>query len=82
MRVLEPGAQPSFFVTYNIPEAKVLSVHENTSGELLSVYENHPELFRPPSSLHDTAYAGAPGGSWQQHASTAANSHTLKMQKR
>lgn len=82
MRILEPGAQPSLFVTYNIPEGKVLSVHENTSSELLSVYENHPELFRPPSSLQDNVYAGTPGGPWQQHASTAANAHTLKMQKR
>ena len=82
MRVLEPGAQPSFFVTYNIPEAKVLTVHENTSGELLAVYEKHPELFRPPSSPADSPNAAEPGGSWQQQASTSANIHTMKIQKR
>lgn len=82
MRVMEPGSQPSFFVTYNIPEGKVLSVYENTSHELLSVYEKHPEVFRPPSSFSDAYNAGTPGGPWQQHASTSANVHTLKIQKR
>nr|XP_039255218.1 DET1 homolog [Styela clava] len=81
-RVQEPGAQPSFFVTYNIPDAKVLAVYENTSCDLLSIFERHPDLFRPPGSPADTGNPGQPGGAWQQQAAAAANVHTLKIQKR
>lgn len=38
--------QPSFFVVYNMIEAKVLALYENTSEELLWLFENYCDYFR------------------------------------
>lgn len=42
----EPNIQPSFFVIYSIWDQKVLAVYENTSEELLELFELHNDLFR------------------------------------
>jgi de-etiolated-1 len=46
LKTSEPNSQSSFFVIYNVPEAKVLAVFENTSEELLQLFENFCDLFR------------------------------------
>ncbi|XP_073994045.1 de-etiolated protein 1 abo [Rhodnius prolixus] len=46
LKAAEPCSHPSFFVVYNIVEAKVLAVYENTSQELLFLLENYCDYFR------------------------------------
>lgn len=44
-RVQEPSPHPSFFLFYDFESGQVLSVHENTSSELLEIFQSHPGLF-------------------------------------
>ncbi|KAK9497739.1 hypothetical protein O3M35_004404 [Rhynocoris fuscipes] len=46
LKATEPSSHPSFFVVYNMVEAKVLGVFENTSEELLHLLENYCDYFR------------------------------------
>ncbi|KAK7496836.1 hypothetical protein BaRGS_00011816 [Batillaria attramentaria] len=51
LRVQEPNSQPSFFVVYDIETTQVVAVYENTSEELLELFENFCDMFRN-ASLH------------------------------
>lgn len=51
LRLSDPNSQPSFFVIYNMVTTKVLAVYENTSEELLELFENFCDLFRN-ATLH------------------------------
>lgn len=42
----EPNSQFSFFVIYQMCEGKILAVYENTSRELLMLFENYCDSFR------------------------------------
>lgn len=42
----EPNSQFSFFVIYQMCEGKILAVYENTSRELLMLFENFCDSFR------------------------------------
>ena len=46
----DPSSQPSLYVFYNIDTTEILSVHENTSVELLEIYEANVDSFRAPVS--------------------------------
>ena len=46
--------QPSFFVVYNMVSTEVLAVFENTSDQLLELFENFCDLFRN-ATLHSQA---------------------------
>nr|CAG4649988.1 EOG090X028J [Sida crystallina] len=46
LRAPEPNIQPAFFVVYNMDTAEVVNVYENTSEELLHLFENFCDLFR------------------------------------
>lgn len=46
LRVSDPNSQPSFFVVYNMRSTEVLAVYENTSEELLNLFEKYCDLFR------------------------------------
>jgi de-etiolated-1 len=46
LKVAEPNSQASFFVIYNINENQILSVFNNTSEELLYLFENFCDMFR------------------------------------
>lgn len=47
LKATEPThSQTSFFMVYNMKEAKVLSVYENTSEEFLKIFENFCDYFR------------------------------------
>ena len=45
-RHLEPNSLPSFFVVYNYNTTRVVAVYENTSAELLELFENYTDFFR------------------------------------
>ncbi|XP_078687648.1 DET1 homolog [Branchiostoma floridae x Branchiostoma belcheri] len=51
LRVQDPNSQPSFFVVYDMMSTNVVAVFENTSEELLELFENFCDLFRN-ASLH------------------------------
>ncbi|XP_074650647.1 DET1 homolog isoform X2 [Tubulanus polymorphus] len=51
LRIADPNSQPSFFVVYNMLTTNVLAVFENTSEELLELFENFCDLFRN-ANLH------------------------------
>ncbi len=46
LRSHEPNSQVSFFVIYNFVDTRVLAVYENTSEELLELFENFCDFFR------------------------------------
>nr|CAG4650790.1 EOG090X028J [Simocephalus serrulatus]SVE94110.1 EOG090X028J [Simocephalus serrulatus] len=46
LRAPEPNTQPAFFVVYNMENAQVINVYENTSQELLDLFENFCDLLR------------------------------------
>ena len=50
LRQSDLSLQPSLYVIYNIITTQILSVHENTSKELLQIYEAHVDSFRAPVS--------------------------------
>uniref|UniRef100_A0A4Y7MVP7 Probable NADH dehydrogenase [ubiquinone] iron-sulfur protein 7, mitochondrial n=1 Tax=Daphnia pulex TaxID=6669 RepID=A0A4Y7MVP7_DAPPU len=46
LRAPDPNTQPAFFVVYNMENAQVINVYENTSQELLNLFENFCDLLR------------------------------------
>lgn len=46
LNVTDLNSQPSFFVVYNIMTTEIVSVFENTSEELLTLFENFCDQFR------------------------------------
>ncbi|GLH03507.1 hypothetical protein R5R35_014388 [Gryllus longicercus] len=60
LRATEPNSQPSFFVVYNIFSAKVLAVYENTSEELLELFENCCDLFRNAKLHSESQFTCSP----------------------
>ena len=52
LRSSEPNSQASFFVVYNFKETKVISVYENTSEELLGLFEDYCDFLRN-TNVHD-----------------------------
>lgn len=60
MKSTEPNSQPSFFVVYNIWDSKILAVYDNTSEELLELFENFSDSFRNAHMHSDTQYPCSP----------------------
>lgn len=50
LKVTDPTSQPALIAVYNIESTQFESVFENTSEDLLRVYENHADHFRVPIS--------------------------------
>ena len=46
LRINDPRSQPSLFVVYDMVEANVSAVYENTSERFLETYENFCDFFR------------------------------------
>ncbi|XP_069365148.1 uncharacterized protein [Maniola hyperantus] len=60
LRVAEPNSQSSFFAIYNISESKILDVYENTSEELLQLFENYCDCFRNARLCADSQFTCSP----------------------
>ena len=65
--------QPSFFVVYNMVSTEVLAVFENTSDQLLELFENFCDLFRN-ATLHSEAV--------QFPCSASSNNYARQVQRR
>ncbi|NXU02489.1 DET1 protein, partial [Buphagus erythrorhynchus] len=72
LRVTDPS-QPSFFVVYNMVTTEVIAVFENTSDELLELFENFCDLFRN-ATLHSEAV--------QFPCSASSNNFARQIQRR
>uniref|UniRef100_A0A8C2UDL1 DET1 partner of COP1 E3 ubiquitin ligase n=3 Tax=Sauria TaxID=32561 RepID=A0A8C2UDL1_COTJA len=72
LRVTDPS-QPSFFVVYNMVSTEVIAVFENTSNELLELFENFCDLFRN-ATLHSEAV--------QFPCSASSNNFARQIQRR
>lgn len=55
LRVQDPNSQPSLFMVYDMESTKVLAVYENTSEELMELFENFCDMFRN-ASLHSEVW--------------------------
>lgn len=60
LKASEPNLQSSFFVVYNIFSAEVLAVYENTSEELLQLFENFCDLFRNAKLHSESQFTCSP----------------------
>lgn len=71
-RLSDPNSQPSLFVVYNVESTEVLAVYENTSEELLRLFEDFSDLLRN-AALHAQA---------QMTCSPSNNIHARLVQQR
>ena len=60
LRSSEPNSQQSFFVVYNMITTEVLAVFENTSQQLLDIFEDFCDLFRNSCLNSDARYTSSP----------------------
>jgi hypothetical protein len=60
LRSSEPNSQQSFFVVYNMLTTQVLAVFENTSQQLLDIFEDFCDLFRNSCLNSDARYTSSP----------------------
>ncbi|ELU14951.1 hypothetical protein CAPTEDRAFT_208808 [Capitella teleta] len=72
LKIHDPNLQPSFFVIYNMVTTEVVTVFENTSEELLDLFENFSDLFRN-ATLHCEA---------QFMCSASSNVHARQLHQR
>lgn len=56
----EPNSQFSFFVIYMMVEGKILAVYENTSREMLTLFENFCDGFRNAGIHTDSHFTCSP----------------------
>ncbi|KAJ8945429.1 hypothetical protein NQ318_009885 [Aromia moschata] len=60
LKSTDVNSQPQFFVIYNMKSGKVLAVYENTSKQLLDLFENFCDLFRNASVFTGTQFTCSP----------------------
>lgn len=60
LKATEPNSQPSFFVIYSIWDSKILAVYDNTSEELLDLFENFSDMFRNARMHSETQFPCSP----------------------
>ena len=72
LKISDPNSQPSFFVVYNMATTEVIAVYENTSEDLLELFENFCDMFRN-ATLHTEA---------QCTCSSSSNMYARQIQQR
>lgn len=60
MKSAEPNSQLSYFVFYNIWDSKILAVYDNTSEELLRLFENFSDSFRNSQMQSNSQFPCSP----------------------
>ncbi|CAH1159681.1 unnamed protein product [Phaedon cochleariae] len=60
LKSTDVNSQPQFFVVYLIKTSNVIAVYENTSRELLDLFENFCDLFRNASIHNETQFTCSP----------------------
>ena len=67
LRSSEPNSQASYFVVYNIESTEVLAVYENTSQQLLDLFENFCDMFRNACLSQQDGYTSSPSNNIYAH---------------
>ena len=67
LRSSEPNSQVSYFVVYNIESTEVLAVYENTSQQLLDLFENFCDMFRNACLSNQDGYTSSPSNNIFAH---------------
>lgn len=73
----DPNSQPAFFVIYNMITTQVLDVFENTSEELLELYENFCDLFRNATLHLETQFPCSPSSNIHARLSHQRSKQTI-----
>ncbi|CAH1961527.1 unnamed protein product [Acanthoscelides obtectus] len=60
MKSTDINSQPQFFVVYNMKTTNILAVYENTSKELLQLFEKFCDLFRNANVYNETQFTCSP----------------------
>lgn len=60
LKCTDANTQPSFFVIYNMKESKILAIYENTSTDLLRLFENFCDSFRNACVNSETQFTCSP----------------------
>ncbi|XP_037080641.1 DET1 homolog [Pollicipes pollicipes] len=74
----EHNQQPSVFVVYNMVSSRVLAVFENTSPQLLYIYENFCDNFRNARLSVDSRYTCSPSNNIYARHVQARFKHTIE----
>lgn len=76
LRSSEPNSQASFFVVYNFKSTEVVAVYENTSEDLLNMFENYCDFFRN-TNVHDDKLRSYQRGKANFHSFYLDSFHTF-----
>lgn len=60
LKCTEPNTTCSFFVVYNMIEAKILAIYENSSGDLVHIFESFTDAFRNAALHLETQFTCSP----------------------
>lgn len=60
LKSTDVNSQPQFFVVYDLKSTNVLAVYENTSTDLLRVFEKFCDMFRNASVNNETQFTCSP----------------------
>lgn len=64
LRTSEPAIQQSYFVVYNMDTTEVVAIYENTSKDMLAIYERFTEYFRNPRLQCEPHYYSSPSNNF------------------
>lgn len=76
LRSSEPNSQASFFVVYNFKSTEVVAVYENTSEDLLNMFENYCDFFRN-TNVHDDKLRSYQRGKANYHSFYLESFHSF-----
>ncbi|XP_044267998.1 DET1 homolog [Tribolium madens] len=60
LKCTDANTQPSFFIVYSMKESKILAIYENTSTDLLHLFENFCDSFRNACVNCETQFTCSP----------------------
>ncbi|XP_072380819.1 DET1 homolog [Diabrotica undecimpunctata] len=60
LKSTDVNSQPQFFVVYDVKSSNILAIYENSSRELLDLFENFADFFRNASIYNETQFTCSP----------------------
>lgn len=60
LKSTDVSSQPQFFVVYDMKSSNILAVYENSSKDLLHLFENFGDFFRNANIFNDTPFSSSP----------------------
>ncbi|XP_060518258.1 DET1 homolog isoform X1 [Cylas formicarius] len=81
LKQIDPNSEQQFFVVYNILDSKIIAVYENSSMELLKLYENFTDSFRNACLFSETQFTCNPSNNLYARLHHTRFKHTLTIAK-